>query len=196
MFSAKYFEGLLKYPRQYIFNPKTQPQWLNVRFLPDEHQETTMSQKRHLLPDFIGKAMSLLPAYPGSLLFVTGLNMALKARIPQDVQQSLTGKRMRIQVTDARVAFDFTWKRGGFVAGWNGGDTDLTIAASAHDFLLLAQRKEDPDTLFFSRRLLMEGDTELGLMVKNTLDAIDMSAFDLALLTPNRLISDLKSKFR
>ena len=38
---------------------------------------------------------------------------------------------------------------------------DLTIRASAQDFLQLAQRQVDPDTLFFSRRLVMEGDTEL-----------------------------------
>jgi len=31
----------------------------------------------------------------------------------------------------------------------------------------------DPDTLFFSRRLTIDGDTELGLLVKNALDAID-----------------------
>ncbi|MBS1186049.1 MAG: sterol-binding protein [Burkholderiaceae bacterium] len=155
-----------------------------------------MNQKYLRLPSFVGKAMSLLPAYPGSLLFVSGLNLALKSRIPHDVQQSLAGKRLRIHVTDAGVTFDFTWKRDQFVAGWNGGETDLTIAASAHDFLLLAQRKEDPDTLFFSRRLLMEGDTELGLMVKNTLDAIDLSTFDLALLAPNRVFSELKSKFK
>ena len=37
----------------------------------------------------------------------------------------------------------------------------------------LALRREDPDTLFFTRRLVMTGDTELGLVVKNALDAID-----------------------
>jgi hypothetical protein len=37
--------------------------------------------------------------------------------------------------------------------------------------------QEDPDTLFFSRRLAMEGDTELGLLIKNTLDAIDGALF-------------------
>ena len=40
-------------------------------------------------------------------------------------------------------------------------------------FYQLLQRQEDPDTLFFNRRLSIEGDTELGLMVKNTLDALD-----------------------
>jgi predicted lipid carrier protein YhbT len=32
---------------------------------------------------------------------------------------------------------------------------------------MIAARKQDPDTLFFQRRLVIEGDTELGLYVKN-----------------------------
>jgi predicted lipid carrier protein YhbT len=43
----------------------------------------------------------------------------------------------------------------------------------------MARREEDPDTLFFSRRLIMEGDTELGLVVKNTLDALELPVLDL-----------------
>jgi predicted lipid carrier protein YhbT len=31
---------------------------------------------------------------------------------------------------------------------------------------------DDPDRLFFERVLVMEGDTEMGLVLKNTLDAI------------------------
>ena len=44
------------------------------------------------------------------------------------------------------------------------------------DLLALASRAEDPDTLFFQRRLALEGDTAIGLRVKNLLDALD---FDL-----------------
>ena len=49
----------------------------------------------------------------------------------------------------------------------------MTFRASAYDFYLIARRIEDPDTLFFNRRLRIEGDTELGLVVKNSIDAID-----------------------
>ena len=42
------------------------------------------------------------------------------------------------------------------------------------DLVLIAGRKQDPDTLFFQRRLKIEGDTELGLEVKNLIDAIDI----------------------
>lgn len=154
-----------------------------------------MNQSRFVLPQQLGKLFSMLPAYPGSLLFVSTLNLALKTSIPQDVQASLNDKKLRIVVTDARITFDFKWAGAGFVACHPTLAPDLTIGASAHDFLLLARRQEDPDTLFFSRRLSMEGDTELGLLVKNTLDAIELPVFDLARLTPNRVLSDIQAKF-
>lgn len=137
------------------------------------------SGSRKVLPPVAAQLLGMLPAFPGSVLFVTGLNLAIASHLPQDVQQSLTGKKLRIRVTDAGIAFDFEWRGGRFAARSKGGVSDLTIAATGHDFVLLAQRHEDPDTLFFSRRLSMEGDTELGLMVKNTLDAIDLPAFDI-----------------
>lgn len=54
------------------------------------------------------------------------------------------------------------------------GGADVTISGEAHDFFLLVSRQEDPDTLFFQRRLTIEGDTELGLEVKNLLDSLDL----------------------
>lgn len=53
------------------------------------------------------------------------------------------------------------------------GDADVTISGNAREFALLVGRQEDPDTLFFQRRLMIEGDTELGLEIKNILDALD-----------------------
>ncbi|TRO40928.1 SCP2 domain-containing protein [Pseudomonas sp. ALS1131] len=50
---------------------------------------------------------------------------------------------------------------------------DVTIRGRWRDFLLLASRREDPDTLFFRRHLVIEGDTDLGLGVKNLLDALE-----------------------
>lgn len=52
------------------------------------------------------------------------------------------------------------------------GRADVTIRAKLDDYLALALRREDPDTLFFTRRLAIEGDTETGLAVKNALDAL------------------------
>lgn len=154
----------------------------------------TMHPSAYLIPPPIGRLLSLLPAYPGSLLFVTGLNLALLKSLPADVKESLADKKLRITVRDAQLSFDFQWSRNSFSACRNLGDADLTISASAHDFLLLARRLEDPDTLFFSRRLLMEGDTELGLLVKNTIDAIEWPMLDLERLSPQRVLARLKAR--
>ncbi|MDD2341447.1 MAG: SCP2 sterol-binding domain-containing protein, partial [Tolumonas sp.] len=50
----------------------------------------------------------------------------------------------------------------------------VSFAAGLNDLILIAGRKEDPDSLFFQRRLRIEGDTELGLEVKNLMDSLDL----------------------
>ncbi|PMS14888.1 sterol-binding protein [Trinickia dabaoshanensis] len=133
-----------------------------------------MSQTAYQVPSLIRGVLSKLPAYPGSILFSGGLNLALKPHLQADTLRHLESRSLRIEVRDAGVAFDFVCKDGSFRAAKHDGEVALTIGASAYDFVQLARRAQDPDTLFFSRRLTMEGDTELGLLVKNSLDAIDL----------------------
>ncbi len=160
---------------------------------------------RRQLPAPVGAVLSRLPAYPGSVLLVTALNLALARHLPADVLALLLHRTLRIEVRDARVAFDFAWNGQRFapcspasVASTSSPSIpqapDLTISASAHDFMLLAQRKQDPDTLFFSRRLSMQGDTELGLVVKNALDALELPVLDPAQWTPRAVLARLLPK--
>ncbi|HWI83472.1 ubiquinone anaerobic biosynthesis accessory factor UbiT [Ramlibacter sp.] len=149
----------------------------------------TPSSASHLVPQPLGALLARLPAYPGSVMLVTALNIGLADQLPLDVRQLLAGKKLRIHVRDAHLTFDFTWSGNGFAARAGGGTADLTIAASAYDFLQLAQRREDPDTLFFSRRLSMEGDTELGLVVKNALDAMELPVLEWERWAPHRVLA-------
>ena len=153
-----------------------------------------MKTSPFLLPPPVGSLLSRLPAYPGSLLFVTGLNLALAKSLAPDVTHMLLGKKLRLRVTDAQWTFDFAWLNGRFVASQNQGEADLTLSASAYDFVLLARRQEDPDTLFFSRRLSMEGDTELGLLVKNTMDAIELPMLNLEQFKPSQVLARLRAR--
>lgn len=50
---------------------------------------------------------------------------------------------------------------------------DVTIRGQSAAFLVMAGRFADPDTLFFQRRIVIEGDTELGLGAKNFLEGLD-----------------------
>lgn len=146
-----------------------------------------------VLPQRLGALLARLPAYPGSVLLVSALNIGLAPHLPADVLRMLLCKKLRIHVRDARLTFDFEWTGQRFATCPRQQATDLTIAASAHDFLRLAQRQEDPDTLFFSRRLSMQGDTELGLVVKNSLDALEQPVFDLRPWAPHQVLARMAS---
>ena len=150
-----------------------------------------MNIRTFILPKPVGDILSILPGYPQTLLFVQAVNLVLGDTLRSDVMRPLQGKLISIQVTDAGVAYYFTLDRNGMVACRRTREPELTISASACDFLMLALRKEDPDTLFFSRRLCMEGDTELGLLVKNTLDALELPPFDLRSLSPTKILAEI-----
>lgn len=146
-----------------------------------------------VLPSPVAAFTSRLPAFPGSLLLATALNLGVARQLPRDVGDMLLNKRLRIHVRDAGVTFDFTWTGGAFAPRARHAEADLCISASAHDFVLLAQRQQDPDTLFFNRRLVMEGDTELGLVVKNTLDALELPVLDLQQWAPRQVLARLSA---
>lgn len=128
------------------------------------------------VPAPLARVAARLPQQIPTQALVGALNLALGRILPREQLEALTGRRLRIRVTDAGLTLDFTLSEKGFRRAAGETTPDLVLSAKARDFMALALREEDADTLFFSRRLLMEGDTELGLLVKNTLDAIDWSA--------------------
>ena len=155
------------------------------------------------LPDFtlpppFARIAAKLPQLPPSLALVAGLNLALGRMIPREPLEPLIGKRFAIRVTDAGLTLRFAYSARGFRPIFDAAKPDLTISAKSRDFIALMAREEDPDTLFFSRRLLMEGETDLGLLVKNTLDGIDLSHFDpaphLARLAPAHVLHRLRER--
>lgn len=84
----------------------------------------------------------------------------------------LEGRWLRIEVTDLGMAWSLTRDAVGLRVARN-SPVDVLIRGNWREFLLLASRQEDPDTLFFRRRLVIEGDTDLGLAVKNLVDSLD-----------------------
>lgn len=86
----------------------------------------------------------------------------------------LEGKRLQLSITDTGNCWRFIIRRNRLFHDPNfRGDVDIHIQGALKTLLLLATRNEDPDTLFFSRQLSLEGNTEDGLYLKNILDAMD-----------------------
>jgi predicted lipid carrier protein YhbT len=146
------------------------------------------------LPAGLARLGSRLPQLPPTLALLAGLNLALGRMIPRGPLEPLLGKRFAIRVDDAGLTLRFAYGSRGFRPIFDGAPADLTISARSRDFIALLTREEDPDTLFFSRRLVTEGDTDLGLLVKNTLDGIELPHFDPARLTPAEMLRRLRER--
>jgi len=130
------------------------------------------AQSTPLLPAKLAGLVSRLPQWPPSAVLCAGLNLLFLPTLDKDTKQSLMGRIVSIQVSDAGLDGRIRLTPIGFLPELRNAP-EVTIRACAWDYYRLARRLEDPDTLFFSRRLTIDGDTELGLLVKNTLDAID-----------------------
>ncbi|KAB8309812.1 MULTISPECIES: SCP2 domain-containing protein [Rahnella] len=92
----------------------------------------------------------------------------------------LEGRWLKIDVSDLSLSWLMSVDEGKLIVAEK-GDADVSFSGNANDLILIAARKEDPDTLFFQRRLRIEGDTELGLYVKNLMDSIDLDTMPLLL---------------
>ena len=135
----------------------------------------SLSIPKFKLPDCVSALGQRLPQWPHALALCTALNTLVKLRLlPQDSLDLLEGRSLLIEVLDTGSRACFTYRAGLFRPLFTLPETpDLAFRANLSAFLQLAARQEDPDTLFFNRELCIEGDTELGLVVKNMLDAME-----------------------
>ena len=60
------------------------------------------------IPAPLKRILTHLPAWPGSVLFVSALNLILAPQIPSDVAQALQERRLPIHLRDAQIIFDFS----------------------------------------------------------------------------------------
>lgn len=79
----------------------------------------------------------------------------------------LQGRWLRIEISDLQLHWQITKGCNGLVMCKSAVDADVVIRGTLRDFVAMANQSEDPDTLFFQRRLSFTGNTELGLQVKN-----------------------------
>ena len=130
---------------------------------------------RFRLPEFVARIGHQLPQWPHGVVLVTALNAALKLKLlPAGELTALTGKCFRVRILDTGGEATFTFDGSFFRPVFRpAGEPDLAFAAHLAAYLQLLARQEDPDTLFFNRELEITGDTELGLLVKNLLDAVE-----------------------
>ncbi|KRA01953.1 SCP2 domain-containing protein [Achromobacter sp. Root565] len=132
------------------------------------------------LPPMLAKLGKCVPGPFVSLHFVAGLELARRFKWLEPPAE-LNGRTFAITVEDLGLRSSFVVRDGAFRPLWNkgpqAGAAELELGAKLADFLALMRAETDADTLFFQRRLRIAGDTELGLIVKNWLDAAPRPAW-------------------
>ncbi|MEC9482871.1 MAG: SCP2 sterol-binding domain-containing protein [Halomonas sp.] len=99
------------------------------------------------------------------------LNRAYAGPLGEGEFDDLAGRRVGLAIDDLGIALTLSVERSRLVLVDMA--PEVVIRGGWREFLCLATRREDPDGLFFQRRLVIEGDTELGLTVKNLLDGLE-----------------------
>jgi predicted lipid carrier protein YhbT len=128
------------------------------------------------LPRWLANVNQRLPQWPNAMLMAFLLNIGKKLHVMPDAEE-LEGRTIAVFAKDLGITCCVRVINGKFKPVWKKTVADVTISAATEDFIRLMRREEDPDTLFFNRKLMIDGDTELGLTVKNLLDSIDWSNF-------------------
>lgn len=99
------------------------------------------------------------------------LNRTFATPLAEGEFDAVEGRRISLTIADLGVTLSLTLESQHLVLCRGKGEA--TIRGGWREFLCLATRREDPDSLFFQRRLIIEGDTELGLTLKNLLDGCE-----------------------
>ena len=100
------------------------------------------------------------------------LDRLLLPRLDDTQRTLLSNRAVEVEVVELGLRVRLVLGGHGFTVARSGDAPVLTIRARADALWRLLRGEDDADRLFFDRALVMEGDTELGLVLKNTLDAI------------------------
>lgn len=100
---------------------------------------------------------------------LAALNLAFAAALRRGELDFMTGRIIVIALQETPLRLALSGARRRLVSPAVPRRPDLLIEADLATYATLLQGEADPDTLFFQRRLRLNGDTELGLEVKNFL---------------------------
>ena len=146
---------------------------------------------RHLPPPrLVGLPLKWCPQPVQGHLLEDVLNRLFGEMVDSGEFACLEGRRLAVEVSDMDLRWVISTAGQRLVVADEAG-ADAIIRGRAIEFLLLAARLEDPDTLFFQRRLEVTGDTALGLTVRNLLDRLPLEALPL----PVRIVLNRAARF-
>lgn len=108
----------------------------------------------------------LLPQNVQKKALLDAMGLVFREALQDGDFEFLEDKWLKVEVKDMELRWFISYQNDKLVVADKPVAEDVSFSGNLNDLVLIAGRKEDPDTLFFQRRLSIEGDTELGLEVK------------------------------
>lgn len=130
-------------------------------------------------PSRVAPVLRRMPQALQRRLLERAVAAVLAEPIARGLFDFMHGRRLGIEVADLDLRWTLALHGDRLVAVDDA--PEACVRGSATDLLLMATRLEDADTLFFQRRLVLIGDTELGLTARNVLDRLPWESVPLAL---------------
>ena len=137
-----------------------------------------------VLPKLAHISSHVVPSLIQNKIITLAINNVLSEPLIDGELDFLEGKLLEIKVTDLNKSWVFTVVDEQIVVNSTVTTSDVVISGEFNSFVLMASQTIDPDTLFFKRKLLIEGDVDLGLAVKNLLDRVELSQLPSLLSKP------------
>ena len=116
----------------------------------------------------------LIPVALQRKVLLEGLRVVFQDALEDGDFEFLRNRWLKIEIKDLRFTWYISYQDDKLIVADKLVQENVCFSGNLNDLVLIAGRKEDPDTLFFQRRLSIEGDTELGLEVKNLMDSVDL----------------------
>ncbi|MGV8940983.1 MAG: ubiquinone anaerobic biosynthesis accessory factor UbiT [Lysobacter sp.] len=130
-------------------------------------------------PSRLAPLLRVVPMAAQRRLLERAMQRVLAVPLADGTLDFMQGRRLGIEVTDLGLRWVIEQQGTQLVVTDNA--PEASVRGTATDLLLLASRLEDADTLFFQRRLVLTGDTELGLTARNLLERLPWESVPLGL---------------
>lgn len=160
-----------------------QPQWLFSKIVKTS-------------PSLIALAAKLMPMPVQASMIQKGLGQLFAEQIDDGDLEFLESNFLKLEISDLDLRWWISFADNKFIVSPMEQAHAVSFSGQVNDLMLMMGREEDPDSLFFQRRLKIEGDTELGLYVKNLLDSLDDEQMPLLLQKALKFCAGFIAKYR
>lgn len=127
-------------------------------------------------PPNLGWVATRLPTKLNYLAVQQIINKLFSEQISDGDFEFLEDRLLQIEILDAQLFVGLSYSKGSIKClhfDSHSITSDASLSIDTQNAIKLIQQEIDPDTLFFQRKLKINGDTELAHHVKNTIDTLD-----------------------